>query len=419
MDLTNVFYFYGHTLIFSDYKTPELHKHVAKHMIFSLGNDMECYINGKKLLCRGICIDSNVEHTIKACLQGVLVFLFEETSTLSGQLKNKYLHGKSFSIIDEDIVDTVINIWIDNNDNSREVDKEILMACQLNTPSQQEYDQRIITVLSAIAKAEGIYEDTIEKLCNIVYLSQSRLSHLFSEQVGVSLASFLVLEKMRKTYAYVISGESLTDSAIRAGFNSSSHFSATCKRMFGLSVGASLGGMLAPRTAAFDKRIQRVIAWSIFPNFFDVILFGLSKNQQCIIKWCIKYKMSFLINTVVNKKLKSGDESVKWGFLHGMYAYQAKTPYEYIVKMNKYQMLDIAHKIEQDMLIIGANKDHFIDYHTVGKEIDALTNVRSLTVRIFTEKENAGEHCNVGNPRLCFDAMINWIEQIKKRDNRI
>ncbi|WP_282804388.1 alpha/beta hydrolase [Clostridium tetani] len=184
-------------------------------------------------------------------------------------------------------------------------------------------------------------------------------------------------------------------------------------------VGASLGGMLAPRAAAFDKRIQRVIAWSIFPNFFDVILFGLSKNQQCIIKWCIKYKMSFLINTVVNKKLKSGDESVKWGLLHGMYAYQAKTPYEYIVKMNKYQMLDIAHKIEQDMLIIGANKDHFIDYHTVGKEIDALTNVRSLTVRIFTEKENAGEHCNVGNPRLGFDTMINWIEQIKKRDNKI
>lgn len=32
-------------------------------------------------------------------------------------------------------------------------------------------------------------------------------------------------------------------------------------------IGASLGGMLAPRAAAFEKRIKRVIAWSIFPNF--------------------------------------------------------------------------------------------------------------------------------------------------------
>jgi len=87
--------------------------------------------------------------------------------------------------------------------------------------------------------------------------------------------------------------------------------------------------------------------------------------------------------------------------------------------MNKYQILDIAHKIDQDMLIIGANKDHFINYHIVGKEINALINVRSLTVRIFTEKENAEGHCNVGNPKLCFDTMMNWIEQIKKRDNQM
>lgn len=50
------------------------------------------------------------------------------------------------------------------------------------------------------------------------------------------------------------------------------------------------------------------------------------------------------------------------------------------------------------------------------KEIDALINVRSLTVRIFTDKENGEGHCNVGNPKLCFDTMMNWIKQIKKRD---
>ncbi len=235
MKLTDVFYFYDHMFIFVDYKTPECHKHLAKHMIFSLGDKMECYIDDKKLLCRGICIDSNVEHTIKVCSQGMIIFLFDETSSLAFQLKDKYLNGKNFSIIDEDIVDDVVNIWRSNVDNSKEIDKLILLACGLNMSSMQEYDQRIVTVLERIEKAEGIYKDTIEELCDEVHLSQSRLSHLFKEQVGVSLTGFLVFEKMRKTCDYVMMGENLTDAAVRAGFYSSSHFSATCKRMFGLS----------------------------------------------------------------------------------------------------------------------------------------------------------------------------------------
>lgn len=36
-------------------------------------------------------------------------------------------------------------------------------------------------------------------------------------------------------------------------------------------IGASLGAYLAPRAAAFDKRITKVISWSIFPDFFDIL----------------------------------------------------------------------------------------------------------------------------------------------------
>lgn len=178
-------------------------------------------------------------------------------------------------------------------------------------------------------------------------------------------------------------------------------------------IGASLGGMLAPRAAAFDKRIKRVIAWSIFPNFLDVAISTQPPKLQKVVRLLIKLKLGFIINAVFNRKIKSGDELIKWGLFHGMYAYEAKTPYEYLLKMNKYQMINIAPRINQDMLIIGASNDHFINYHMVGREIDSLINVKSLTVRIFTDKENAGAHCNVGNSKLVFDTMINWIEQIK------
>ncbi|EMS72536.1 alpha/beta hydrolase [Ruminiclostridium cellobioparum] len=180
-------------------------------------------------------------------------------------------------------------------------------------------------------------------------------------------------------------------------------------------IGASLGGMLAPRAAALEKRIHRVIAWSVFTNFMDILISTQPMGTRKILKILFKLRMKSVINFVFNLKMKKGDELVKWGLMHGMYAYESRTPYEYLDKMNRYQIMDVASLIDQDMLIIGANRDHFIDYRIVGQEIDALKNVRSLTVRIFTDKENAGAHCNVGNAGLVFNTMINWIEAIKNK----
>ena len=46
--------------------------------------------------------------------------------------------------------------------------------------------------------------------------------------------------------------------------------------------------------------------------------------------------------------------------------------FEYAKKMDRFQMMNIADQITQDILIVGANRDHFIPYTMVGKEINAL-----------------------------------------------
>ena len=43
--------------------------------------------------------------------------------------------------------------------------------------------------------------------------------------------------------------------------------------------------------------------------------------------------------------------------------------------IRKHDLEPIADRITQDMLIIGANQDHFIDYRLVGREINMLINV--------------------------------------------
>ena len=67
------------------------------------------------------------------------------------------------------------------------------------------------------------------------------------------------------------------------------------------------------------------------------------------------------------------------------------------------------------MLILGANGDHFIDYRLIGREINMLTNVRSLTFRLFTDKEDAQNHCNVGNGKLALDTICEWIVSLNNK----
>ena len=79
-------------------------------------------------------------------------------------------------------------------------------------------------------------------------------------------------------------------------------------------IGASLGGMLAPRAAAFEKRIQRVIAWSIFPNFRDVILSASSPSdgrRMKLAKWLVDHNCRGIINAVFGK-LSQKDEMIRW-----------------------------------------------------------------------------------------------------------
>ncbi len=180
-------------------------------------------------------------------------------------------------------------------------------------------------------------------------------------------------------------------------------------------IGISLGAYLAPRAAAFDQRISKVVAWSVFPCFQDILVSMQPANVQRAFHVLMKLHARPLLNLVFGKKAKTSP-IIDWGMKHGCYAYEAKDAYGYAKKLKLYDLKPIADRITQDMLIIGANKDHFIDYRLIGREINMLTNVRSLTFRLFTDKEDAQNHCNVGNGQLVIDTICSWIEQIGEKE---
>jgi alpha-beta hydrolase superfamily lysophospholipase len=173
-------------------------------------------------------------------------------------------------------------------------------------------------------------------------------------------------------------------------------------------VGLSLGGMLAPRAAAFEPRIRRVVAWGVMPNFQEVVLSTRPQVLQLLSKVFLRPSFKLPINLSAKMEMAK-DTMAEWGIKHGMYVFGVESPYDYLVTANRYQISDIAELITQDLLLLGSTKDHFIPRGFYKEVIDGLVNVKSLTFRLFNEREEAENHCNVGNTRLALDTIVDWI----------
>ncbi|MEV4124465.1 helix-turn-helix domain-containing protein [Nocardia sp. NPDC049707] len=67
-----------------------------------------------------------------------------------------------------------------------------------------------------------------------VGLSATRLTHLFTEQVGIPMRPYILWLRLHVAITRVRSGDDLTAAAHAAGFADSSHLTRTCRRTFGL-----------------------------------------------------------------------------------------------------------------------------------------------------------------------------------------
>lgn len=173
-------------------------------------------------------------------------------------------------------------------------------------------------------------------------------------------------------------------------------------------IGISLGSILAPRAAAFEKRIDKAVAWSVGTSLLDLFFAVTPPNVRGALEAYMKEEKAEELNALVDK-LMEASSLLDWSLHHGMYNMGVKTPYEFLLAARNFQYRDVAGNISQDVLVLGAEKDHLIPIQCYKEVIDGLKNVKSLTYRLFTDKEHAASHCSTGNPKLVLDTILSWI----------
>ena len=190
---------------------------------------------------------------------------------------------------------------------------------------------------------------------------------------------------------------------------------------FGLSdvtiVGISLGGYFAPRAAAFDKRISRVVCWSIYPGTWSLVEGAAGKAALGVLGTLLHAHVADVIDPIMRRKAAKGELAAQT-MVDMCHPYGAKSVSDMYRKMENYSLANCAELVDQDVLVLGADDDVYIPTSLAGKVIELLSNAKSLTLRILTCKEQAGNHCNVGDPKAALDAILSWMRDLDERDAR-
>lgn len=171
-------------------------------------------------------------------------------------------------------------------------------------------------------------------------------------------------------------------------------------------LGISMGGWLCFRAAAHEPRIRRVIALSIAYDYMKIPPPIVEKFAR----WLFRHPQ--LMQTLTEWKMKRMPQE-KWGIDNLQYITQTPTPLDAALALTEFNAENLhSAQVTQDVLILTGAEDHFVPLKLHRLQVAALTNAHSLTERIFTEADQAQNHCQVGNIGLALDVMAEWLSAL-------
>jgi hypothetical protein len=77
--------------------------------------------------------------------------------------------------------------------------------------------------------------------------------------------------------------------------------------------------------------------------------------------------------------------------------------------LNKHNLEGVLANVKQDVLLTEGEDDHLFNTSWVYRIMSELVCARSVTTRIFTAREGAQMHCQVGNSGLARMEIVRWL----------
>ena len=182
---------------------------------------------------------------------------------------------------------------------------------------------------------------------------------------------------------------------------------------FGLAgitlAGFSLGGCLVIRATAHEPRVARAIAWDICADFYGSTTRALGASGLDAIMANSGQIPAPVVNAAVAEAAKT-DLLTDWVFRQGERVMSAATPADVLKAWREYHTGDVSPLVTQDVLLMAGTTDLAIPFPMLGEQLLTLTAARSVTARVFTEAEQASNHCQTGNTGLALKVILDWLD---------
>ena len=168
-------------------------------------------------------------------------------------------------------------------------------------------------------------------------------------------------------------------------------------------MGLSMGGALAPRAAAFEKRIKVCIANPGVLSWTDIISGFLGQIDPKLTDLWKTDPEGF--NGLI-ASISTHVPLVDWGIRDMMWKHGAATPAELLVQMQAYSNKDIVSKISCRMLVM----DGAADEYSQGRDLfEALTCPKEYM--FFEAGDPALQHCQVGAQASSSARLFDWLDE--------
>jgi alpha-beta hydrolase superfamily lysophospholipase len=179
-------------------------------------------------------------------------------------------------------------------------------------------------------------------------------------------------------------------------------------------MGFSLGGCLVVRAAAEEPRVSRVIAFDIMSDLLQC----LSRSPAAAGLTLIAGSSDQIPDSVINATVEAtanADLQTEWTFRQAHRVMGTADSADLFKIWRQYRTDDVSSRVTQDVLLMAGAEDHYVPFHQLGDQLLTLTATHSTSARVFTEAEQAQNHCQIGNTGLAIKVILEWLDAVGGR----
>jgi len=173
-------------------------------------------------------------------------------------------------------------------------------------------------------------------------------------------------------------------------------------------IGMSLGGYLSMRAAAFEPRIEKVIAFDVYYSMMDSLTMKLPAKAASTVHKINNPVIAALVNRKILATTKTNVD-MAFKIRKGNEVMKTDKPSNLIKSISKFTMSGIEDKITQEVLLLAGDHDMYVPTKTIDLVANSLINAKSVTTYLFDQSSGGERHCQVGNKQIAFDKISDFL----------